>query len=92
MAMNEGRDSFRASDADREQAIEALKAAFAQNRLAKAEFEAHVTKALASRTCGELATATANVPVPPIRVQPASAPSPGAGAARSPENIASRTS
>jgi putative transcriptional regulator len=72
--MNEGHDSLRASDADREQAIEALKAAFAQNRLAKAEFAAHVGRALASRTYGELAAVTADVPAPPIRVQPPSAP------------------
>jgi Domain of unknown function (DUF1707) len=74
MAMNEGHDSLRASDADREQAIEALKAAFAQNRLAKAEFEAHVGRALASRTYGELATVTANALAPPIGVQQSSAP------------------
>ncbi len=72
MTMNEGRDSLRASDADREQAIEVLKAAFTQNRLAKAEFEAHVGRALASRTYGELAAVTA----PLIAVRPPSAPSP----------------
>jgi len=37
MAMNEGHHSFRASDADREQAIEALKAAFVEDQLTKAE-------------------------------------------------------
>lgn len=74
MAMNQGHGRLRASDADREQTIEVLKAAFVQNRLAKPEFEAHVGRALASRTYGELATVTANIPAPPIRVQPSSAP------------------
>jgi putative transcriptional regulator len=76
MAMDQWRGSLRASDADREQAIEALKAAFAQNRLAKAEFEAQVSRALASRTYAELATVTASVPAPPTAVQPPGAPSP----------------
>jgi hypothetical protein len=46
----EGRGGLRASDADREQAIEVLKAAFVRDRLARAEFEARVGQALASRT------------------------------------------
>jgi putative transcriptional regulator len=73
--MDQWHGSLRASDADREQAIEALKAAFVQNRLPKAEFEAQVSRALASRTYAELATVTANVPAPPITGQPSSAPS-----------------
>jgi putative transcriptional regulator len=73
--MDQWHDGLRASDADREQAIEALKAAFVQNRLAKAELEVQVSRALASRTYAELATVTANVPAPPIKVQPSSAPS-----------------
>jgi alpha-beta hydrolase superfamily lysophospholipase len=86
--MDERHGSLRASDADREQAIEALKAAFVQNRLAKAEFEAHVGRALASRTYAELAAVAA----PPITVHPPSTPSPVRGAVRAPETIASRTS
>ena len=44
-AMNEGLGGLRASDADREQAVEVLKAAFIMDRLAKTELEAHVGRA-----------------------------------------------
>ena len=40
--MEQGQGGLRASEADREQAVEALKAAFVQDWLAKAEFEARV--------------------------------------------------
>lgn len=76
MPAEEGRGGLRASDADREQAIDLLKAAFVQDRLAKAEFEAHVGRALSSRTYGELAAVTAGVPAPPIAVQPPDGRSP----------------
>jgi putative transcriptional regulator len=58
----EGRGGLRASDADGEQAIEVLKAAFVRDRLARAEFEARVGQALASRTYAELAAATGGIP------------------------------
>jgi putative transcriptional regulator len=74
IAIDERHGSLRASDADREQAIEVLKAAFVQDQLTKTEFEAHVGRALASRTYGELAAVAADVPAPPITVQPSSAP------------------
>ena len=45
-----GRDRLRAGHADREQVIEALKAAFVQGMLAKDECDARVGQALASRT------------------------------------------
>ena len=64
MALEEGRGGLRASDADREQAVEVLKAAFVQDWLAKAEFEAHVGRALASRTYAELAAITAGIAAP----------------------------
>jgi len=60
--MEEGRGGLRASDADREQAIAVLKAAFVRDRLARAEFEARVGQALASRTYAELAAATGGIP------------------------------
>jgi len=60
--LEEGRGGLRASDADREQAIEILKAAFVRDRLARAEFEARVGQALASRTHAELAAATDGIP------------------------------
>ena len=58
MASEQGRGGLRASDADREQAIDVLKAAFVRDRLSRAEFEARVGQALASRTYAELAAAT----------------------------------
>jgi hypothetical protein len=53
---------LRASRADREQAIDALKAAFVAGRLTKDEFDLRVGRVLASRTYADLATLTADVP------------------------------
>ena len=53
---------LRASRADRERVIDLLKAAFAQGRLDRNEFDARVGQALASRTYGELAAITADIP------------------------------
>ena len=66
--------SLRASHADREQAISALKAAFVQERLTSDEFDVRVGQALASRTRAELAAITADIPVGPIGVQRARRP------------------
>ena len=52
----------RASHADRDQVIGLLKAAFVQGRLDRDEFDARIGQALASRTCPELAAATAGIP------------------------------
>jgi len=57
-----GRGHLRASHADREQVIGALKAAFVQGRLAKDEFDLRVGQALAARTYAELAAVTADLP------------------------------
>jgi hypothetical protein len=57
-----GRSHLRASHADREQVIGTLKAAFVQGRLAKDEFDLRVGQALASRTYGDLAALTADLP------------------------------
>ena len=57
-----GRGHLRASHADRDQAIDTLKAAFVQGRLTKAEFDARAGRALASRTYAELAAVTADLP------------------------------
>jgi len=68
-----GRGHLRASDADREQVISTLKAAFVQGRLATSDFDLRVGQVLASRTYGELAALTADLPagltdaVPPRR-------------------------
>jgi hypothetical protein len=57
-----GRSHLRASQADREQVIDLLKAAFVQGRLTKDEFELRVGQTLASRTVAELASPTADIP------------------------------
>jgi hypothetical protein len=53
---------MRASHADREQVIETLKAAFAQGRLDRDEFDLRVGQTFASRTYAELAALTADIP------------------------------
>jgi putative transcriptional regulator len=72
MVEEEGRGHLRASYADREQAIDMLKAAFAQGRLAKDEFEVRVGQAFAARTHAQLAAVTADIPAPPVPDQPPS--------------------
>jgi hypothetical protein len=57
-----GHGRRRASRADREQAIDALKAAFVQGRLTKDEFDARVGLTFTVRTCTELAAVTADIP------------------------------
>ena len=69
---------LRVSHADREQVIDLLKAAFVQGRLDRNEFDARIGQALASRTYGELAAVTADIPAeltgalprrPPVRAR-----------------------
>jgi hypothetical protein len=50
---------MRASDADRERAVEALKAGYRQGLLTAGDLEARTSQALASRTYAELTSATA---------------------------------
>src|SRR6516162_2161782 len=57
-----GRGHGRASHADRERVIAALKVAFIQGRLTKDEFDSRVGRALRSRTYAELAALTADIP------------------------------
>ena len=64
------RDRLRAGHADREHAIEVLKAAFVQGRLTRDELDARVGQAFASRTYAELATLTADLPAMPAAAQP----------------------
>ena len=71
-----GRGRLRASHADREQAIELLKAAFVQDRLDKEEFDARVGQAFVSRTYAELAAVTADIPVEPVAAGPVPASTP----------------
>ena len=82
-----GRGHLRASHADREHVIDAVKAAFVQGRLTKDELDQRVGRAFASRTYAELAAITADIPAgrpgaqPPRRPVPAAALSPAHRAA-----------
>jgi len=52
---------LRTSRADREQAVDMLKAAFVQGRLTKGEFDLRIGQAFASRTYADLAALTADI-------------------------------
>ena len=57
-----GQAYLRASTADRERAVDVLKAGYAEGRLTKDEYDARVGQAFAARTLGELARITADLP------------------------------
>lgn len=65
-----------AANADRERAIDVLKAGFAESRLTKAEYEERTARVYAARTYGELGALVADLPAGPRGV-PAHYPSPG---------------
>ena len=82
-----GRGHFRASDADREHLIDALKAAFVDGRLTQDELGMRAGHALTSRTYAELAAITADIPARPIEAQP---PPPKAARAHSRKPISGK--
>jgi hypothetical protein len=53
---------MRASSADRERAVDVLKAGFVEGRLTQDEYNDRMGRAYAARTYGELATLTADLP------------------------------
>jgi uncharacterized protein DUF1707 len=55
-------NAIRASDADRERAVEILRDGYASGRLTLAEFDERTTAAFASRTWGELRALTGDLP------------------------------
>ena len=61
---------LRAARADRERVIDLLKAAFVQGRLARDEFDERIGQVLVSRTYGELAAVTADIPAELVGVLP----------------------
>ena len=63
MASAGGRGHIRASDADREQVIDALKEAFVRGRLTKDELTMRAGRALVARTYAELTAITADIRV-----------------------------
>jgi hypothetical protein len=65
-----GYGDMRASTADRERAVDVLKAAFAEGRLDQTEYADRVGLAYSSRTYGELAALTSDLPVGPLGGMP----------------------
>jgi len=65
-----GHSQLRASNAEREQVIDLLKAAYVQGRLALDELDLRVGWALTSRTCAELAALIADIPAALTGTQP----------------------
>jgi hypothetical protein len=63
-----GRGHLRASDADREQVIDTLKAAFVQGRLTRDQLGVRAGQALVSRTYAELAAVTDGIAARPAGV------------------------
>jgi hypothetical protein len=60
--MPAGHGRLRASTADRERAVDVLKAGFAEGRLTKDEYDARVSQAYAALTYAELAMVTSDLP------------------------------
>jgi uncharacterized membrane protein len=58
--------SMRAASADRERAVDVLKAGFAEGRLTQDEYNDRMGRAYAARTYGELAELTADLPIGPL--------------------------
>jgi len=79
-----GRGPMRASHADREQVIEALKDAFVHGRLNRDELDARAGQALAARTYVELAAVTADIPPAPPSLAVSGAARPRVPARRRP--------
>jgi hypothetical protein len=60
--MPAGNGRLRASTADRERAVDVLKAGFAEGRLTKDEYDVRVSQAYAAKTYAELAMVTSDLP------------------------------
>jgi hypothetical protein len=86
MAAAKGGGHIRASDADREQVIDALKDAFVRGRLTKDELSMRAGRALVSRTYAELTAITADIVSIPAWLTAARPPKPDRAPARKPMN------
>lgn len=62
--------SMLAASADRERAVDVLKAGFAEGRLTQDEYNDRMGRAYAARTYGELAALTADLPAGPLPAWP----------------------
>jgi crotonobetainyl-CoA:carnitine CoA-transferase CaiB-like acyl-CoA transferase len=70
---------LRAAHTERERTVDALKAAYVQDRLTKDEFDERIGEALAARTYAELAALTVDIPVGPAVAWPPDRPRQRAG-------------
>jgi hypothetical protein len=70
---------LQASHTERERTVDALKAAYVQDRLTKDEFDERLGEALAARTYAELAALTVDIPVGPAVARPPDRPRRRAG-------------
>ncbi|MFJ4711224.1 DUF1707 and DUF4190 domain-containing protein [Streptomyces sp. NPDC088785] len=61
--------SMLAAHADRERAVDVLRAGFAEGRLAQPEYERRIERAYQARTVGELSTLVADLPQGPLAQQ-----------------------
>lgn len=61
-----GHGPMRASNADRERAVDVLKAAFAEGRLTQAEYQQRLDRAYRSKTYGELGAVVGDLPQGPV--------------------------
>jgi hypothetical protein len=68
--------TMRASSADRERAVDVLKAGFAEGRLTQDEYNDRMGRAYSARTYGELAALTADLPAGASPLPPAAWPVP----------------
>jgi uncharacterized membrane protein len=71
--------SMLAGSADRERAVDVLKAGFAEGRLTQDEYNDRMGRAYAARTYGELAALTADLPAGPLPAWPVPAHQPPPG-------------
>jgi hypothetical protein len=78
-----GLGDLRASHADREQAIDTVKAAFARGQLTMDELDARVGRALTARTYAELSAVTVGIPAGTDLARP---PEPARAQPRRPRN------
>ncbi|WP_328429099.1 DUF1707 SHOCT-like domain-containing protein [Streptomyces sp. NBC_00443] len=69
MAAGLSRTGLRASDTDRDRAVDELNAAAGGGRLSMEELDERVTAALSARTVGELAELTVDLPAAPGGVE-----------------------
>jgi hypothetical protein len=66
--------SLLAAHADRERAVDVLRAGFSEGRLQQDEYEKRIERAYTARTVGELALLVADLPQGPSAMQPSAMP------------------